>query len=62
MFGIDFGTSNSAVAELSDNGEVRLAKWKVPDQLARTAGLKTDSLMDGAIISCGWRFPQLAGV
>lgn len=43
MFGIDFGTSNSAVAELTENGEVRLAKWHVPEQLARTAGLKSES-------------------
>jgi hypothetical chaperone protein len=43
VFGIDFGTSNSAIAELGGDGEVRLAKWRVPEQLARTAGLKGES-------------------
>ena len=32
-YGIDFGTSNSAVAMALGDGEVRVAEWRVPDLL-----------------------------
>jgi len=43
-FGIDFGTSNSALAVARSDGSVRVAKWRVPEPLAG----QVESTDDGA--------------
>lgn len=37
-FGIDFGTSNSAIGTVSPEGEVRVVRWGVPEGLAGESG------------------------
>lgn len=56
-FGIDFGTSNSAVARASEDGEVRIASWPIPGELARASGASSSDTTPTVLFAPSWDGP-----
>src|SRR5688572_6290893 len=60
VFGIDFGTSNSAIATLRE-GRVELARFDVPESLIDRAGRETSDTMPTVLFAPSWEREMFIG-